>query len=93
LRLGKRGVAGAFASPWVGLTIVGLIAFIVVAIFFTALLFALLFFIAAIFVLVYAPKSPYAIFIFVALIILAAVFGFLQVGQQASLSLGQAIHA
>jgi hypothetical protein len=92
LRLGNRGVGG-LAGLSVGTAIVALVAFIVVAIFFTALLLALLFFVAAIFVIIYGKANPYSLWIGVGLMLVAALFGILQVGQTASLSVGHALPA
>ena len=68
------------------LGIFGLIAFVVVAAFFAALLLALLFFVAAIIVLLSARGNKFGLSVGLGLVILAAVFGFLQVGHQVSLS-------
>ena len=86
MRFNKRGVGG-LAGLTVGTAIVALVAFIVVAVFFTALLLALLFFVAAIFVIIYGKANPYSLWVGVGLMLVAALFGILQVGQTASLTL------
>jgi len=82
----SRNQRGAIEA-YVGIGIVALIAFIIFAIFFPALLLALIFGLAALFVLVVYKAHPYGLWVGVALLLIAAVFGFVQVGQQASLSL------
>ena len=82
----ERGIGGNLAVI-AGIGGVALIAFLVFAIFFPALLLSLLFFVAAIFVFVYLKTNPYGVWIGVALLALAAIFGFLQVGQALSLSI------
>lgn len=82
----ERGIGGNLAVI-AGIGVVALIAFLVFAIFFPALLLSLLFFVAAIFVFVYLKTNPYGVWIGVALLALAAIFGFLQVGQALSLSI------
>ncbi len=89
MRFNQRGVGG-LAGLSIGTAIVALVAFIVVAVFFTALLLALLFFVAAIFVIIYGKANPYALWIGVGLMLIAALFGILQVGQTASLSVAHA---
>jgi hypothetical protein len=88
LKLGSRGVVGL--NIGLGTAVVAFVAFLVVAIFFVALLLAVLFFIAAIFIIIYAKGNVYLIILAVALVLLAALFGFLQVGQTASLSVAHA---
>ena len=82
----ERGIGGNLAVI-AGIGVVALIAFLVFAIFFPALLLSPLFFVAAIFVFVYLKTNPYGVWIGVALLALAAIFGFLQVGQALSLSI------
>ena len=82
----ERGVGG-LAGVSAATAVVALVAFIVIAIFFPYLLFGLLFFVAAIFVIIYAKANPYGLWIGVGLMVVAALFVFLQVGQTASLSL------
>ena len=74
-----------------GMGVVALIAFIIFAVFFPALLLALIFGLAALFVFVYFKANPYGIWVGLGLLLLAAVFGFVQVGQSASLSLVHAL--
>lgn len=83
-RMNERGI-GAFAY-----VIVAFIAFIfvvVIAVLFPALFLAFLFFVAAAFVLYAYRGSKYGLVIGLVLLILAAVFGFLAVGNALSLSL------
>ena len=82
----ERGVIGSI-GVYAGLGIVALIAFLVFAIFFPALLLSLMFFVAGIFAFVYLKAHPYGVWIGVAFFVISAVFGIAQVGQQASLSL------
>ncbi len=85
LRRSDRAVAGPLA--YAGLAVVALIAFLLFAIFFPALLLALLFFIAGIAAFYFGRTSPYGIWIGLLFIVLAAVFGFLAVGQSVSLAI------
>lgn len=86
---GRRaiGTVGLYALAGV----IALVAFLLFAIFFPALLLSLLFFVAAIFVFIYFKGHPYGIWIGLALIIVAALFGAVQVGQTASLSVVHAL--
>lgn len=84
---GLRNSVRGSVEAYVGIGIVALIAFLIFAIFFPALLLAMVFGLSAIFVWVYFKAHPYSIWIGLGLLLLAAVFGFVSVGQQASLSL------
>jgi hypothetical protein len=67
-----------------------LLAFIIVAAFFPALFIAILFLVVLIILVVLAPQfvaSPSGIAIIIILLALTAIFGFVQAGQSASLSL------
>lgn len=75
------------ANLLIVLGIVALIAFVLFAIFMPALLLALIFALAAFGSLLAFRGHPYGIWLFLALLVIAALFGFVQVGQQASLAL------
>jgi hypothetical protein len=67
-----------------------LIAFVVVAAFFPALFLAILFVVVLLILIVLAPgfvEKPAGIALVIILLALAAIFGFVQAGQTASLSL------
>ena len=86
LKRDTRGIGGSIGL-YAGIGLVALIAFLLFAIFFPALLLALMFFVAGIFTFIYLKAHPYGVWIGVAFLVIAAIFGFAQVGQQASLSL------
>jgi hypothetical protein len=69
------------------LAIIAVILFFIAAIFFPAFTLAILFFLAGIAAFYFGRASPYGIAIGLVLIIIAAIFGFVSVGQTASLSL------
>ena len=75
---------------WVGLGAFALLALFISATFFPAFALALLFIILIIGIIVVAPQfaaTPYGIGLIVFILVLAAIFGFVQAGQTISASL------
>lgn len=73
------------------LGVVALVLFLVMAVFFPALLLSFAFGVAGLAVLVLYRGHPYGIYIGLALLVIAAIFGFVQVGQQASLQMARSV--
>lgn len=82
---------GPSAGGMIALGLVALITFLVLAVFMPALLLAFAFGAVGLFVLFVYRGHPYGIYVGVALLIIAAIFGFVQVGQQASLQMARSV--
>ena len=83
----RRSIRGANAFAYALLAFIAFIVVIVVAVLFPALFLAFLFFIVGLFILYVYRAHPYGLIIGAIFLVLAAVFGFLAVGNALSLSL------